>query len=199
VFARILVSMTLTIFVQAIPANAGPLVSADGVGPVSIGMSVEAIERALGARLDPVDELVFSKDCYVTDRSDKVDPGIQYIIRAGRLTRIDVWQPRDVTVPPDAATSEGIGINSAEADVKRIYGKQLVITLAAYFSEESEAAAAETRKRLGNTTPQPPPEYWLHLDGPKDGRGIIFNTSDGKVTAILVGEHDDINAMEVCQ
>jgi hypothetical protein len=102
-------------------------------------------------------------------------------------------------VPPDAATAEGIGINSAEADVKRIYGKQLIITLAAYFSEEAEAEAAETRKRLGNTTPQPPPDYWLHLDGPKKGRGIIFNTSDGKVTGITVGQHDDINAMEICQ
>src|ERR1700737_3943723 len=139
VFARIVSPMALMIFVQIIPADARPLVSFDGVGSVSIGMSVEAIERAVGARLDPVDELVFSKDCYVTDRSDKVDPGIQYIIRAGRLTRIDVWQPRAVSVPPDATPSEGIGINSAEADVKRIYGKQLVITLAAYFSEESEA------------------------------------------------------------
>jgi hypothetical protein len=123
VFARILVSMTLTIFVQIVPANARPLVSFDGVGPVSIGMSVEAIERALGAKLNPVDKLVFSEDCYITGRSDKLDQGIQYTIRDGRLTRIDVWQPSDVTAPLDAATSEGVGINSAEADAKRIYGK----------------------------------------------------------------------------
>jgi hypothetical protein len=190
--------MTLMILVQIIPAHARPLVSFDGVGPVSIGMSVEAIERALGAKLDPREKLVFSEDCYVTARSDKVDPGIQYIIHKGRLTRIDVWQPRDVTAPPDAATAEGIGINSAEADVKRVYRKQLVVTLAAYFSEDTEADAAE-RKRHGNTPPQPPPDYWLHLDGPKNGRGIIFNTSDGKVTAMMIGQHDDINAMEICQ
>jgi hypothetical protein len=115
--------MTLTIFVQIVLANARPLVSFDGVGPVSIGMSVEAIERALGAKLNPVDKLVFSEDCYITGRSDKLDQGIQYTIRDGRLTRIDVWQPSDVTAPLDAATSEGVGINSAEADAKRIYGK----------------------------------------------------------------------------
>jgi hypothetical protein len=179
VFARILISMTLMIFVQVIPANAGRLVSADGVGPVSIGMSVEAIERALGAKLDPVDKLVFSEDCYIMRRSNKLDQGIQYTIRDGRLTRIDLWS--DVTAPLDAATSERVGINSAEADVKRIYGKQLTITIAPYFNE--------------NDTP---PEYWLHLDGPKDGRGIIINTRDGKVTAIPVGEHDD-NEMEICR
>jgi hypothetical protein len=199
VFARILVSMTLMIIVQIVPANARPLVSFDGVGPVSIGMSVKAIERALGAKLDPVDKLVFSEDCYIAGRFDKLDPGIQYTIRDGRLTRIDVWQLRDVTVPPDAATSEGIGINSAEADVKRIYGKQLAITRAPYSDEESEAAAAEVRKRLGDTAADTPPEYWLQLDGPKDGRGIVFNTQDGKVTGIRIGQHHDINALEICQ
>jgi hypothetical protein len=199
VFARFLFPMTLMFLVQIMSANAGPLVSVDGVGPVSIGMSVEAIEQALGARLDPLDELVFSEDCYVTRRSDRVDPGIAYTIHKGQLARIDVEQPQAVPVPPDAATSEGIGINSAEADLKRIYGKRLTITRAPYFDEASEAAAAGERKRLGIKAPDTPPVYLLHLDGPKNSRGIIFETLDGKVIGIVVGQHDDINAMEVCQ
>jgi hypothetical protein len=199
VFARFCVLMTFAILLPIVPANARPLVSIDGVGPVSIGMSVEAIEQALGASLEPLDELVFSEDCYITRRSDRADPGIAYTIHKGQLARIDVEQPRGAAVPPDAATSEGIGINSAEADVKRIFGKRITITRAPYFDEESEAAAAKERKRLGITAPDTPPVYLLRLGGAKDARGIIFQTLDGKVIGIVVGQHDDINAMQVCQ
>jgi hypothetical protein len=95
-------------------------------GTVHGGFSATLLDSCMGLAL----QTTLEKGVGQTGRSDKLDPGIQYTIRDGRLIRIDVWQPRDVTVPPDAATSEGIGINSAEADVKRIHGKQLVITLA---------------------------------------------------------------------
>src|SRR5207248_275706 len=55
----------------------------DGVGAVRLGMSVAEIAQALGSPLDPVDKLVFSDECFVTERADKSDPGIQYTITNG--------------------------------------------------------------------------------------------------------------------
>jgi hypothetical protein len=176
------------------PAHPKLIVTFDSVGPVRIGMTAGAVEQALGARLDPINELVYSDECWVTQRSDGVDAGIQYTFQHGTLSRLDIFQPK----APQATTAEGIGIGSVESDIKRIYGNKIVITRDPYDGEEAEIAAAKERKLRGDNPPDGPPEFWVRLGSADHGRGIIFKTKGGRVTSLRTGLREAIEAMEIC-
>jgi hypothetical protein len=167
----------------ALPAISGiawpapnQIISFDGVGAVRIGMTVAAVEHALDARLDPLNTLVFSQVCWVTQRSDGVDPGLQYTFEGQQLARIDVWRPGGVAAP-SASSADGIGIDASEIDVRRVYGSAVTETADPYSDQGS----------------------WLQVADPDRGRGMIFEVESGKVTAIRTGLTAVINAAEVCQ
>jgi hypothetical protein len=176
----------------AVPA-AAQVFSFEGAGPVQLGMTVEAAERALGAKFAPI-----SEDCWITDRADGKDKSILYVIEAGKIVRIDFfpenggWQ--------DLKTTAGIGIGSTEDDIRRAY-KDISISkdFAPYYSAESEAEAAKYRAEHGNTEPQPPPHFSVPVDTPNHDRGIIFDTQYGKVTSFMTGFKSAIEEMEICR
>jgi hypothetical protein len=199
---KLMITRVLAIFVviaSIVSVQAAPklIVTFDSVGSVRIGMTARAVEQALGARLDAINELVYSDECWVTQRSDGVDAGIQYTFQHGRLSRVDIFQPKGAKAL-QATTGEGIGIGSAEADIKKIYGNKIVITRDPNDSEEAEIAAAKERKLRGDDTPDGPPEFWVRLDSADHGRGIIFKTKGGRVTSLRTGLRKAIEDMEIC-
>src|SRR5262245_53443820 len=158
-------------------------VSFDGWGPVRLGMTVAAAERALKARLKPMDKEA-TRDCWVTQRRDGKQRGVQYAVQNGRIARIDIYTQDGET--PRVKDTRGLGIGSTEADIRRAYGEVAVLP-APYWDEEAARAAAETRAKLGIMVATEPPHYWIRVDSPDLKHGIIFETRDGKVLSFWTG------------
>jgi hypothetical protein len=196
-FVRVF-SVVIALLASLELASAGPrlLVSGNAVGPVRLGMTASAIEQALAAPLEPFNELVFSSDCYVTQRADKVDPEVQYTIRDGLLTRIHVLRPDRAAVPLDARTQDGIGFGSPVADVKRIYGKDLVIRPDGDIDEK--AGASLGHKSKSGKDRRGPQVLWLQVNDRKGGRAIVFETLNGKVVSMQIGVIPYVLQTEVC-
>jgi hypothetical protein len=179
---------------MGVPA-AAQVVSFMGAGPVQLGMTVEAAERSMGAKFAPI-ALPFSEDCWITGRADEKDKAISYVIENGKIVRIDFFPHEGA--PMNLKTTVGIGIGSTEADIRRAY-KDISMTRAPYYNEESEIEATKTRAEHGITAPDPSPEFWVRVDSPNHERGIIFVTQDGKVIYFFTGFKAAIEDMEICR
>jgi hypothetical protein len=187
----LLFSMALS--APAVPALA-QVVSLMSAGPVQLGMTVEAAERSMGAKFAPVAE-PFSEACYITRRADGKDEAISYVIENGKVVRVDFAPNHGQQMP--LKTTTGIGIGSSEADIRRSY-KNIIITRAPYYDEESETEADKTRAEMGNTAPQPSPHFSVRIDSPNHERGIIFDTQDSKVTRFSIGFKNALDNIENC-
>lgn len=153
---------------------AAQIATVEGIGPVKIGMAIEEAERALGAKLDPISE-AFGTECWVTSRSDKIDPSIQYMIEDETIVAINVYPPGGETFPlprPAIETPEGIGVGSMEKKINRSYGKIVKKELAPYYDKDSKDAV-----------------YWIHVDNPDKKMGMIFTVRYGRVLSFSVGMH----------
>lgn len=111
---------------------ADQILTPEGLGPVRIGMTVEQAERALGAKLKPLNKADGFSDesCWETHSLSDPDPAVSYMVWNGKIVRIAIhgyheeknWK----TVPP-FATEKGIRIGATNTEVKEAYGKNLVI------------------------------------------------------------------------
>jgi hypothetical protein len=167
-----------------------------GVGPVELGMTVQEAERALNAKLGPVDP-PFSKDCYVTSRADSKEEALSYVVIDGKITVMAVFLPNERRPDPNIVDSSGIGVGSTEADIRRVYGK-VRKQLAPDFSEEGLAEAAKARAKKGITEPEPPPEYRMVVENPDHKRVIIFTTRNQKVLYFELGLKPEVMSSEHC-
>lgn len=154
----------------------------DGLAPVRMGMTVAEAEDALGAKLQPLDtsDGASSESCWYTRRTDGVDQAIPYMIRDGRVARIDVdnGPPQSMErIDPGVTTERGIRIGSSEEDVKKAYGPSLDITPHAYGDEN---------------------DHYLTVLTADKSRGIRFVTWEGKVDTFHVGTADAILLVEGC-
>jgi hypothetical protein len=176
---------------------AAQVFSFDGAGPVRLGMTVAAAERALDAKLGTV-ELPFSEECWITSRADGKDKSILYVIENGKIVRIDFFP--EAGGPQDLKTTAGIGIDSTEDDIRRAYG-DIRVSCAPYYdcSEEARSEAAKARAEHGNTEPEPPPHFSVRIDTGNHDRGIIFDTEYSKVTSFMTGFKSAIEEMEICR
>lgn len=89
-----------------------------GLGPVRVGMTVEAAAQALGRPLEPVtaptDECTFYAPATGFD-------GLSFMVAAGTVARADV-------TAGGTATTEGVAIGQTEAEAQRRYGGRLRVT-----------------------------------------------------------------------
>lgn len=178
--ARLLALLAVPITERA--AAADQILTFDGLGPVHVGMTVLEAEAALGVKLEPLDtnDGVSSDSCWYTLRTDGVDQAIPYMIRDGRIARIDVNEGpigKMGTNIPGVKTERGIGIGSSEEDVKKAYGSALNITPHRYGGEDDH--------------------YLTTLTADKS-RGIRFETWEGKVNHFHVGTAEAILLVEGC-
>jgi hypothetical protein len=184
------------ISVLSTPAHS-QVVSWQGVGPVRLGMTVDAAERALKARLKPRD-IPYSDDCWLTERADGEDGALSYVIWKGKIAVISVNPPKGQKT--SLTDTRGIGIDATEADIRRAYG-QVKITRAPYEDEESEIQGAKTRAELGikMSGPEEPPNYWVEVESPNHERAIIYDTQGSRIKWMRTGLKPIVTNAELCQ
>jgi len=172
----------------ATPAR-GEVLSWQGVGPVQLGMTVKAAERALGTKLEPRSAVYISEECYETWRADGKEPGIGSVVENGKITVIQVYQANGQT--PDVADTHRLGIGATEDDIRRAYGQ---VKKSLGFYDRGGPGEQD------NTTPgtEYTPEFWIEAEGPDHKRSILFVTEAGKVTSISTGFKPVVLAPEHC-
>jgi hypothetical protein len=148
------------------PVSAAEKLTAQGFGPLRIGMTRAEVEAALGPDSDP--EAVGGPDPESCDmfRPERAPDGLLVMIENGVLT--SVWLSRNTAVETDRA----LNIGDPAAEVKRVYG-----------------AAAEV---VPHKYAPPPAEYvtvWSTADHTgAAARGLTYEIgSDGRVQSIAGG------------
>jgi hypothetical protein len=111
----------LAIIANPASANSQGILTMNGLGEVHFGMTMDATERALNARLTQPDHTPESKSCWVHTRADGSDPGTGYMIENGHLTRIEINTPSRVL------TEKRIGVGSSIASLREAYGHSLFV------------------------------------------------------------------------
>ena len=148
------------------PVSAADKLTAQGYGPLRIGMTRAEVEAALGADADP--EAVGGPDPASCDmfRPAKAPEGLLVMVENGVLT--SVWLSRNTAVETDRA----LNVGDPAAEVKRVYG----------------AAAEVVPHKYG----EPPQEYitvWATADHQSPAaRGLTYEIGpDGRVESIAGG------------
>jgi hypothetical protein len=89
--------------------------TAEGVGPVRIGMRLGEADSALGGRLATREDL--NPDCDHVGLEDG-GRGVLYMVVAGRVARIEIESP-------DVATDRGARVGDPSDRVRRLYGDRV--------------------------------------------------------------------------
>lgn len=157
---------------EASPAAAAAVLTAEGYGPLRIGMSRAEAVKALGEDSDP--EAVGGPDPESCDqfRPERAPQGMLVMIEDGRLTSISLVDGSRVR------TDRGLGLGAGAAEVRATYGKAL---------------------RAGPHKYEEAPAEYLTIwakDAPEDGRydtaptarGMVYEVgAKGRVQAIHAG------------
>ncbi len=152
------------------PPAVAPL-TAEGWGPLRIGMTVAEVEAAMGADSDP--DSVGGPDPESCDqfRPERAPEGLLVMIVDGRLDRISVFEPATLV------TDRGLGVGATAAQVKSTYGDALSIEPHHYIGLPAEYLTAWVGGRPANPYLQDPA-----------ARGVRYETSaEGLVEQIHVG------------
>jgi hypothetical protein len=147
-----------------------PRVGFTSYGPVRIGMSRHALEKALGTELksDPPD--ADSESCeYVAPV--KGHAGVGFMLLNQRLARIDVRSP-------NIKTLSGAHVGNSQKTVMAIYPGRVAVSPHFYTAPDGS---------------------YLTMLSPNRRNGIRFETDHGKVTAYYAGTAQAIQYVEGCQ
>lgn len=100
-------------------AAAAPVLTAEGFGPLRIGMSRAEVVKALGEDSDP--EAVGGPDPESCDmfRPERAPEGMLVMIEEGRLTSLSLIEESKVR------TDRGLGLGAGASEVKAAYGAAL--------------------------------------------------------------------------
>jgi len=94
-----------------------------GLSPAAAGQTVKEAEKALGAPLvAPPSQK--GRRCQV--RTSRAQPGVQYVVDKGVITRIDTRDKRWSTV-------RGLRVGDSEERARELYGKRLIVDPHPYF------------------------------------------------------------------
>lgn len=176
--ARLLFGAVLLTTFASQAASPAQILRMDRLGPVKLGMTVRAAERALGRKLHNENpEAGVGCTYYALGRTQ--DSLVHYMVEDGRITRIDIDYVAQLHPPAHSpiTTQAGIGIGSTEADIRRAYGRKLKIVPDPYMESEGNNLTVED---LGHH------------------RGILFETVHGKVTSFRAGIHPSLEYSEGC-
>lgn len=148
------------------PVSAAMKLTAQGYGPLRIGMSVAEIEAALGPDANP--DAAGGPNPAECDmfRPARAPEGLLVMVENGALT--SVWLSRNTDVETDRA----LNIGDTAAEVKRVYGDAAVVTPHKYVSAPAEYITVWTTS---------------DREGP-NARGLTYEIgSDGRVKSIAGG------------
>ncbi len=153
-------------------AAAEPLLTAEGFGPLRIGMTRAEVVKALGEDDDP--EAVGGPDPESCDefRPARAPEGLLVMIEAGRLTRISLIDGSKVK------TDRGLALGAPAAAVRAAYGRALQAGPHKYEEAPAEYLSAWAK--------DPPKDE--KSPAPATARGIVYEVgSKGVVQSISAG------------
>lgn len=138
------------------PAGLAPL-TAEGWGPLKIGMTLAQITAALGPDADP--EAVGGAEPESCDqfRPARAPEGMLVMVEQGRLTRISLIRAARVK------TDRGLGLGAAAAEVRAAYGRTVQALPHKYVEAPAEYLTvwAEGGGPPGRAAPPPFPRHRL--------------------------------------
>ena len=146
-------------------------VTAEGWGPLRIGMTLAEITAALGPDADPAS--VGGADPAACDqfRPERAPEGTLLMIEEGRLSRISLIRTSTLK------TDRGFGLGDSAAAIKAAYGDLAVVSPHKYQDAPSEYVTVWSGAAPTPNTP-----------APDTARGIVYEIGgDGTVTAIHAG------------
>ncbi len=149
-----------------------PILSAEGYGPVSIGMTLAEAATALGGELhaggNPEPEFC---EIYASE-AEPGHGGVRYMAQQGRITRISDFGGRE----PPVRTAQNVGVGSTDAEVRAAYANLI---------EEPDKY-------------DPPPAHTLTAWTVPNESGIRFQVNEaGVVTTVHAGD-ESILLVEGC-
>jgi hypothetical protein len=112
-----------------------------GLGPIRIGMSEAALERALGTRLPETQDA--SEDACRQVEAGPNWPGTSVMLVDGRVARIDVSERGIFTL-------SGAAVGDTEASVRKRYGRRIAASTHLYGVDDSKYLTMfSSDRRLG--------------------------------------------------
>jgi hypothetical protein len=141
------------------PVSAADKLTAEGFGPLRIGMTRAEVEAALGPDANP--EAVGGPDPASCDmfRPERAPEGLLVMVENGVLT--SVWLSRNTAVETDRA----LNVGDPAAEVKRVYGAAAEVTPHKYVE-----APAEYITVWSTSDHQSPAARGLKYEVGRDGR-----------------------------
>ena len=155
--------------VSQLPLHDDQPLRMDGLGAITVGMTVEKMEEATGTGFrEPSD---FGPRCrYAYPVDGPVD--VALMLSRGRLVRIDVFNRSQIE------TVSGIGIGDSEDDVYRAYGDDIEREDHPYLLDQGS--------------------YLVYRPDGEDELLLIFETSRGKVQSFRSGREEQVRYIEGC-
>lgn len=163
-------------------ASAGSALTAEGWGPLRIGMSLEEVEEAVGPDSNP--DAVGGPEPEVCDifHPEDAPDGMLVMMQDGALSRITLSGESEVQ------TGEGIGLGDPASAVEDAYGDDAVTAPDAYLEPPARTYTVWTK---GGDADAP------YIDDP-DARGVRYLVgADETITQIHAGD-DSIQLVEGC-
>ena len=151
--------------------NADRVLTAEGYGPLRIGMTLAEVTAALGPDSDP--EAVGGPEPEMCDqfRPARAPEGLLVMMEDGRLTRITLMSGSEIQ------TDKGLRVGATAAQVRAAYGPAIRSGHHKYQDPPAEYLTAWTRGGAGDEEAAPP-----------DSRGIRYEVDqEGKVALIHAG------------
>lgn len=159
------------LFAGAATAAPNQSLSANGFGPVTIGMNTDQLKQALRSRL------AYAGGCQVALSPTKDMTGVSLVVDGGHVTRIDVDFYGTDPQPQAIKTEAGIGLTSREEDLLKAYAGHTRILPA----------------------PLDPSWHTIHVASADGARGMVFETDGKTVKSIRVGEYPAISYPDTCK
>jgi hypothetical protein len=144
--------------------------TAEGWGPLKVGMTIAEITAALGPDSDPA---VGGPDPDICDqfRPARAPEGLLVMVEQGRLSRISLIRTSALK------TDRGFGLGDTAAAIKAAYGPLAVASPHKYEDAPAEYITAWRGRPPAADAPMPP-----------DARGIVYEVgTDGRVRQIHAG------------
>ena len=96
-------------------------VTTAGLGPLTFGLTVQAAEKAIGARLLPDTAFGAAAQCIVLKPETGPD-ALWFTVSKGTVERLDIRPPSKLK------TRSGAGVASTEAQLKTLFADRLTVT-----------------------------------------------------------------------
>lgn len=167
---KLIALATMVIAMGSTLASSSQRVAFTSIGKARIGMSEQALARALGAPLTHVAPEAEEEGCYYASGRG-LPKGVSLMMLNDRLARVDVYGP-------GVSTVSGASIGMSESELKRLYGGKLVQEPHAYTGPEG---------------------HYLTIRSPDGRYGVRFETDGLLVTGFYAGTAEAIQYIEGCQ